>query len=93
MAITSTERSSMQDSPVPTIIQTPVQFKNINIVIILVSSVATGLLLLLCTVIFIVILLCATIRKKQRNKIGLFLVLHCSNTIFFHFFHRNRYHR
>ena len=73
MAITSTERSSV-DSPVSTIIQTPavVQFKNINIVVILVSSVATGLLLLLCTVIFIVILICATIRMKRRIKKGLF---------------------
>ena len=65
VAIVSTERSSV-NSPVSTIIQTPavVQFENINIVVILVSSVATGLLLLLCTVMFIVILICATIRMK-----------------------------
>ena len=76
--ITSTERSS-GSSPVSSIIQTPV---NINIVFILVSSVATGLLLLLiCTVIFIVILVCATIRMKRRNKKG-FLVLHYNITVF-----------
>ena len=69
VAITSTERSS-GNLPVSTIIQTPVQFENANIVVILVSSVATGLLLLLCTVIFIVILMCATIRMKRRNKKG-----------------------
>ena len=69
VSITSTERSSV-DSPVSTIIQTPVQFKSVNIVVILVSSVATGLLLLLCTVIFIVILICASIRMKRRNKKG-----------------------
>ena len=52
----STERSLVRDSPVSTIIQTPVvQFENINILaVISVSSVATGLLLLLCTVIFVV---------------------------------------
>ena len=72
MATTSTERSSV-DSPVSSIIQTPVvPSKNTNIVVILVSSVATGLLLLLCTVIFTVILICATIRMKQKNKKGLF---------------------
>ena len=60
------------DSPLSTIIQTPVQFMNVNIVVILVSSVATGLLLLLCTVIFIVTLICATIEMKQRNKKGVF---------------------
>ena len=42
MAITSTERSS-GNSPVSSIIQTPVvQFKNVNILVILVSSIATG---------------------------------------------------
>ena len=62
------------DSSVSTIIQTPavVQFKNVNIVVILVSSVATGLMFLLGTVIFIVILICAIIRMKQRNKMGNF---------------------
>ena len=72
MAITSTERSS-GNSLVSSIIQTPVvQFKNTNIAVVLMSSVATGLLLLLCTVIFIVVLMCAVIRMKQRNKKGLF---------------------
>ena len=68
------------DSPVSSIIQTPVQFKNTNIVVILVSSVATGLLLLLCTVIFIVVIMCATIRMKRRNKKDLSLFLHYNDT-------------
>ena len=79
VSVNSTERP-YGNSPVSSIIQTPVvQFENVNIVVISVSSLATGLLLLLCTVIFIVILLCATIRMKQRNKKGLlFLAFHCN---------------
>ena len=71
MAITSTERS-LVDSPVSSVIQTPLQFKNANIVVLSVSFVATGLLFLLCTVIFIVILMCAAIIMNQRNKKGIF---------------------
>ena len=89
--ITYTERPS-GSSPLSSVIQTPVvQFENTNIVVILVSSVATGFLLLLCAVIFIVILMCATIIMKRRNKKGV-LGLHCKN-MQFSFFYRSSIHR
>ena len=82
MAITSVERSSVV-TPSTSIIQTPVQFININIVIICVSSIATGLLLLLiCTAFFI--LLCASIILKQRNTKG-FIQLAMHNFIYYYY--------